>query len=80
MKHVIGNHTLSQMKVVSRASSETKGQIVEARGSLNGRKKMATKKSIVALLCFSSSPFSFARLDFPLPPRSAPGSPRMFHL
>ena len=26
---------------------------------------------------FSSSPFSFAGLDFPLPPRSVPGSPRM---
>ena len=28
-------------------SSETQGQIVEARGSLNRQKKMATKKSIV---------------------------------
>ena len=33
--------------------------------------------ALLALLCFSSSPFSFARLDFPLPPRSALGSPRM---
>ena len=33
--------------------------------------------ALLALLCFSSSPFSFARFDFPLPPRSAPGSPRM---
>ena len=29
------------------SSSETQGQIAEARGSLNGQKKMATKKSIV---------------------------------
>ena len=28
-------------------SSETQGQIAEARASLNGQKKMATKKSIV---------------------------------
>ena len=33
--------------VRSNPSSETQGQIAEARGSLNGQKKMATKKSIV---------------------------------
>ena len=32
---------------IQNASSETQGQIAGARGSLNERKKMATKKSIV---------------------------------
>ena len=36
----------------------------------------ARRAPLLALLCFSSSPFSFSRLDIPLPPRSTPGSHR----
>ena len=75
------------------ASSETQGQIVGARESLNGQENMARRKvkngekspcDIVprgstrrSLLLFFVPYFS-ARLDFPSPPLSAPGSPRMF--
>ena len=62
------------------SSSETQGQIVGARESLNGRKNMARRKvkngcSRRSLLFFV--PYFPARLDFPLPPLSASGSPRM---
>ena len=49
------------------SSSETQGQIKGARESLNGREN---------ILLFFVPHFS-ARLDFPLSPLSAPGSPRM---
>ena len=52
------------------SSSETQGQIVGTRESLNGRKN---------ILYFSSFHiYFFARLDFPSLPLSAPGSPRMY--
>ena len=61
-------------------SSETHGQIVGARKSLNGMEKMAQRKvknvEKIPVLYFSSRLFS-ARLDFSSPPLSAPGSPRM---
>ena len=61
-------------------SSETLGQIVGARKSLNGLGKMARRKvknvEKIPVLYFSSRLFS-ARLDFSSPPLSAPGSPRM---
>ena len=62
-------------------SSETQGQIVGARESLNGRENMARRKvkngeNSRFLLFFV--PYFFARLDFPSPPLSAPGSPRMW--
>ena len=64
------------------SSSETQGQIVGARESLNGRKNKARRKvkngekssSRGSLLFFV--PYFCARLDFPSPPLSAPGSPR----
>ena len=97
------------------ASSETQGQIVGTRESLNGPKNIYGKKreeplgkmsyqtsskrsppfwlligarkthgktlspgALLALLYFSSFHIYFsARLDFPSPPLSAPGSPRM---
>ena len=43
----------------------------------NWSRKNLSPGALLALLCFSLSPFSFARFHFPLPPRSAPGSPRM---
>ena len=49
------------------SSSEIQGQIVRARKSLNGRN--------LSLLFFA--PYFSARLDFPSPPLSTPGSPRM---
>ena len=69
---------------VSMSSSETQGHIVGARERLNGWKKMAQRKvkngekssSRRSLLFFA--PFFSARLVFPLPPLSAPGSPRMY--
>ena len=43
-----GNGVAIEISMASFATSlENQGQIAEARGSLNGRKKMATKKSIV---------------------------------
>ena len=67
-------------------SSETQGQIVGARESLNGRKNMARRK----VKNGEKSPWGqcltrpgpngrrrYAFLDFPSPPLSAPGSPRM---
>ena len=61
-------------------SSETHGQIVGARKSLNGMEKMVQRKvknvEKIPVLYFSSRLFS-ARLDFSSPPLSAPGSPRM---
>ena len=65
---------------LSKPFSETQGQIVGARKSLNGRKKGAKKSkergsSQRSLLFFG--PFFPARLDFSSPPLSAPGSPRM---
>ena len=39
--------------------------------------KNVSPGALLAPLCFSLSPFSFAGLDFPLLPRSAPGFPRM---
>ena len=53
-------------------SSETQGQIVGARESLNGR----NGSSRGSLLFFV--PYFSARLDFPSPPLSTPGSPRMY--
>ena len=72
---------------VDSASSETQGQIVGARESLNGRENMARRKvtnsdivprgsSRRSLLFFV--PYFPARLDFPSPLLSAPGSPRMW--
>ena len=96
-------------------SSETQGQIVGVRESLNRWKNMAQKKSeerpeepletmsyhwcqsetrtaatvwnwsgealspgaLLAVLHFSFVPYFSACLDFPSPPLSAPGSPRM---
>ena len=58
-------------------SSETQGQIVGTRESLNGRKNVARRKVKNGDLYFSSFHIYFsARLDFPSPPLSAPGSPR----
>ena len=57
------------------ASSETQGQIVGAKESLNGRRQKSAKK--LPSLDFSSPIFVVVRLDFPSPPLSAPGSPRM---
>ena len=65
------------------SSSETQGQIVGTRESLNGRKNMTRRKvkngekssSRRSLLFFE--PYFSARLDFPSPLLSAPGSPRM---
>ena len=75
----IGEKTM-QAKVAS--SSETRGQIVGERERLNRAEKMARRKvkngkssSRRSLLFFA--PFFSARLVFPLPPLSAPGSPRM---
>ena len=48
------------------------GQIVGARESLNGRKKKMARR--ITFLCAIFT----ACLDFPLPPLSAPGSPRMY--
>ena len=67
---------------LSKPFSETQGQIVGARKSLNGRKKGAKKSkergsSQRSLLFFApifSIPFI---LDFSSPPLSARGSPRM---
>ena len=71
------------------ASSETQGQIVGTRESLNGRENVAatvwnwsrktlSPGALLAVLYFSSFHIYFsARLDFPSPPLSAPGSPRM---
>ena len=61
-------------------SSETQGQIVGTRESLNGRENVARRKakngsSRRSLLFFV--PHFPARLDFPSSPLSAPGSPRM---
>ena len=64
-------------------SSETQGQILGARESLNGRKNKARKKvnngekssSRRSLLFFV--PYFSACLDFPSPPLSAAGSQRM---
>ena len=56
------------------SSSETQGQIVGARERLNGRIKWREEKTV---LYFSSRHFFAARLVFPLPPLSAPGSPRI---
>ena len=64
-------------------SSETQGWIVGARKSPNGRKNKARRKvkngkkssSRRSLLFFV--PYFSARLDFPSPPLSAAGSPRM---
>ena len=53
----------------TRPSSETQEQIVGVGESLNGWEKNGSKKS-------SRHLFS-AHLDFPLPPLSAPWSPRM---
>ena len=69
-------YTLSQSKLLENPSSETQGQIVGARESLNRRENMAQEKSKERSFLFFVSYFS-ARLDFPLPPLSAPGSPRM---
>ena len=125
-----------EAKISSPTSSETQGQIVGARESLNRRKNMAQKKSkerpekplgtmsyqtsskrsqlfwlligarktqvfwhqseartaatvwnwtgktlspgaFPAILYFSFVPYFSARFDFPSPPLSAPGSPRM---
>ena len=62
----VGNIS-KQNKVYWSPSSETQGQIVGARERLNGAEKNGAKKSAI---------FS-ARLVFPLPPLSAPESPRM---
>ena len=58
--------------------SQNQGQIVGARESLNRRKiwhKRKVKSSSRRLLFFL--PYFSACLDFPSPPLSAPGSPRM---
>ena len=76
-------HNCKHLKSTSVTSSETQGQIVGARESLNGRKNKARRKekngekssSHRSLLFFV--PYFSARLDFPSPPLSAPGSPRM---
>ena len=57
-------YTKESTNTGARPSSETQGQIAEERGSLNGRKKMATKKSIVVLF---SHYYAFLRRHF-LPP------------
>ena len=70
--------------IIQIPSSETHGQIVGSRESLNGRENVARRKvkngekssSRRSLLFFV--PYFSARLDFPSPPLSAPGSPRMF--
>ena len=51
--------------------SDTQGQIVGARAGLNGQKKMARR---ITFLCAIFT----ACLDFPLPPLSAPESPRIY--
>ena len=64
-------HARFAVSVKSHPSSETQGQIVGARERPNGRKKKnGAKKS-------KERHFFSARLVFPLPPLSAPGSPRM---
>ena len=65
------------------SSSETQGQIVGARESLSGLKNMTRRKvkngekSSSRRSLFFFLPYFSARLDFPSPPLSAPGSPRM---
>ena len=59
---------------LSRPSSETQGQLVEAGKSLNGRGK---KSGEFSFLTFLRPIFFLARLDFFPPPLTAPGSPRM---
>ena len=63
----------------SKSSSETQGQIVGARESLNGRENMARRKvkNGEKVLYFFFVPYFPARLDFLLPPLPAPGSPRV---
>ena len=71
--------TLFHIVSYTLTSSETQGQIVGARESLNGRENMARRKvkngqkssSRRSLLFFV--PYFPARLDFPLPPLSALG-------
>ena len=64
-------------------SSETQGQIVGARESLNGRKDAARRKVKNGEKSSSRRSFLFfvphfsARLDFPSPRLSAPGSRRI---
>ena len=111
------NRAYNFARVCPEPSSETQGQIVGTRESLNGRKNMTRRKvkngekspwcqkntsflapirsqnggdrwnwsgktlspgALLAVLYFSSFHIYFsARLDFPSPPLSAPGSPRM---
>ena len=72
------HHRQNWTLVDSISSSETQGQIVGARERLNARKQMARRKvKNGEKSYFSSRHFFSARLVFPLPPLSAPGSPRM---
>ena len=70
--HTIDCKTLTSLFA---PSSETQGQIVGTRESLNGQRKNTRA------LDFSSPIFFVARLEFPRPHyMSAPESPRMFFL
>ena len=62
-------------ETTSRPGANQNSELPRLFGTALG--KNVSPGALLALLCFSSSPFTFARLDFSLPPRSAPGSPRM---
>ena len=67
----LGNLLFPDPNVPDFPSSETQGQIMGTRESLNGRENIARRKVLFFVRYFS------ARLDFPSFPLSAPGSPRM---
>ena len=76
--------SLNNYRFFTKSSSETQGQIMGTRESLNGRKNVARRKvkngaksrsSRRSLLLFV--PHFPVRLDFPSSPLSAPGSPMM---